>query len=72
MARKASLNALIGLAAPPSDSDVAIGDTVDAPGGLLGTVRFLGPVAGKKGIFAGIELVGKHAAMGKNNGDVNG
>lgn len=56
-----------------SDSlDLAVGDDVDVPGGLQGTVRFVGSVDGKKGLFAGIELHPDYAARGKNNGDVDG
>lgn len=52
--------------------EVAIGDTVEVPGGMLGTVRFIGPVAGRKGTFAGVELHPEYAARGKNSGDVDG
>ncbi|RDA89233.1 hypothetical protein CP532_0580 [Ophiocordyceps camponoti-leonardi (nom. inval.)] len=58
-------------AAAASD-DVAIGDAVDVPGAMHGTLRFLGPVQGKKGSFAGVELHADFAARGKNNGDVDG
>lgn len=59
-----------GRLAPPSD--VQIGDTVDVPGNMLGTVRFIGTVAGRKGTFAGVELHREFAARGKNSGDVDG
>lgn len=49
-----------------------VGDAVDVPGGMSGTVRFVGTVQGKKGTFAGIELHQDFAARGKNNGDVDG
>ncbi|PHH60413.1 hypothetical protein CDD81_1691 [Ophiocordyceps australis] len=52
--------------------DVAVGSAVDVPGGMHGVVRFLGPVQGKKGIFAGIELHSSFASRGKNSGDVDG
>jgi len=52
--------------------DVQVGDLVNVPGGMYGTVKFLGPVAGKPGRFAGIELGAEYAARGKNNGDVDG
>ncbi|RAO72645.1 uncharacterized protein BHQ10_008657 [Talaromyces amestolkiae] len=55
----------------PSD-DIRVGDQVNVPGGMYGTVRFLGVVDGKPGRFAGIELATEHAARGKNNGDVDG
>lgn len=55
----------------PSD-DIRVGDQVNVPGGMYGTVRFLGTVNGKPGRFAGIELAAEHASRGKNNGDVEG
>lgn len=55
----------------PSD-DIRVGDLVNVPGGMHGTVRYLGVVDGKPGRFAGIELATEHAARGKNNGDVDG
>lgn len=50
----------------------AVGDTVDVPGNMYGTVRFIGTVQGKKGTFAGVELHPEFASRGKNNGDVDG
>jgi dynactin complex subunit len=52
--------------------DVTVGDTVEVPGNMQGVVRFVGPVQGKKGTFAGVELHADYAARGKNNGDVDG
>ncbi|TPR09663.1 hypothetical protein CAN33_0052595 [Aspergillus niger] len=52
--------------------DVQVGDLVNVPGGMFGTVKYLGSVAGKPGKFAGIELAPEHARRGKNNGDVEG
>ncbi|KAL2216313.1 putative Noc1p protein [Thermoascus aurantiacus ATCC 26904] len=52
--------------------DIQVGDLVNVPGGMYGTVRYLGPVAGKPGRFAGIELAPEHASRGKNSGDVDG
>ncbi|KAH8890952.1 hypothetical protein GQ53DRAFT_163782 [Thozetella sp. PMI_491] len=56
----------------PADDPVTIGDVVDVPGGMLGVVRFIGSVQGRKGTFAGVELQKEHASRGKNNGDVDG
>ncbi len=56
----------------PGDESISIGDVVDVPGGMLGTVRFIGTVQGRKGTFAGVELSKEFAARGKNNGDVDG
>ncbi|KAK3341555.1 hypothetical protein B0T25DRAFT_345499 [Lasiosphaeria hispida] len=55
----------------PAD-DISVGDAVDVPGNMSGTVRFVGSVAGRKGTFAGVELHRDFAARGKNNGDVDG
>ncbi|KAL2270139.1 hypothetical protein VTJ83DRAFT_2323 [Remersonia thermophila] len=59
-------------AAAHAADDIAIGDTVEVPGSMMGTVRFIGPVTGRKGTFAGVELHPEFAARGKNNGDVDG
>lgn len=56
--------------APPDT--VTVGDSVDVPGNMFGVVRFVGPVQGKKGVFAGVELDADFAPRGKNNGDVDG
>ncbi|KAJ4396985.1 hypothetical protein N0V93_001209 [Gnomoniopsis smithogilvyi] len=53
-------------------SDLSVGDRVEVPGNMLGMVRFIGAVQGKKGIFTGVELLPEFAARGKNNGDVDG
>lgn len=52
--------------------NLEVGDIVDVPGGMHGTVKFIGEVKGKKGIFAGVELSREWAARGKNDGDVEG
>lgn len=57
--------------APPVD-DVTVGDNVEVPGNMQGTVRFIGTIPGKKGMFAGVELHSEFAQRGKNNGDVEG
>ncbi|KAL9036984.1 MAG: hypothetical protein Q9180_003986 [Flavoplaca navasiana] len=51
---------------------LTVGDQVDVPGGMHGTIKFIGEVKGKKGVFAGVELSREWAARGKNNGDVDG
>ncbi|EJT78585.1 hypothetical protein GGTG_03684 [Gaeumannomyces tritici R3-111a-1] len=62
--------------ARPSTADphgaVAVGDSVDVPGNMVGTVRFVGSVGGRRGVFAGVELHPEFALRGKNNGDVDG
>ncbi|CAI7636283.1 unnamed protein product [Penicillium glandicola] len=52
--------------------DVQVGDVVNVPGGMYGTIKYLGSVAGKAGRFAGVELSSEHAQRGKNSGDVDG
>ncbi|KFY01510.1 hypothetical protein V490_00867 [Pseudogymnoascus sp. VKM F-3557] len=54
------------------EGEVEVGELVDVPGNMHGTVKFLGTVAGKKGVFAGVELSEEYSARGKNNGDVDG
>lgn len=54
------------------EGDLEVGDLVDVPGSMHGTVKFIGNVQGKKGTFAGVELSEEYAARGKNNGDVDG
>lgn len=49
-----------------------VGDTVEVPGGMHGTVKFVGAVDGKKGTFAGVQLAAEYAARGKNSGEVDG
>ncbi|KAI5292258.1 hypothetical protein KEM55_007939, partial [Ascosphaera atra] len=51
---------------------IQVGDAVRVPGGMHGTVRFVGAVEGKAGRFAGIDLDPKFAGKGRNNGDFNG
>ncbi|KAK2740381.1 hypothetical protein FQN57_006121 [Myotisia sp. PD_48] len=52
--------------------DIQVGDLVNVPGGMYGTIKFLGSVAGKPGRFAGVELALEHSGRGKNNGEVDG
>lgn len=52
--------------------EIKVGDVVNVPGDLYGTVRFVGAVAGKPGRFAGVELAPEYAGRGKNSGDVDG
>jgi len=40
--------------------------------GFEGTLRYLGPVEGKEGIYAGVELSAGFAGRGKNDGSVDG
>ncbi|KAK3310577.1 uncharacterized protein B0T15DRAFT_42702 [Chaetomium strumarium] len=54
------------------NDEITVGDTVEVPGSMTGTVRFIGPVAGRKGTFAGVELHPDYAPRGKNSGDVDG
>ncbi|KAI9679957.1 MAG: hypothetical protein M1817_004972 [Caeruleum heppii] len=55
-----------------ADRDIDVGDLVDVPGGMHGTVKFIGNVKGKNGVFAGVELSQQFAQRGKNDGDVEG
>ncbi|KAG8970030.1 hypothetical protein FRC03_011829 [Tulasnella sp. 419] len=40
--------------------------------GMEGTLRFLGPIEGKNGVFAGVELFEGYHGKGKNDGSVAG
>ncbi|KAJ9610174.1 hypothetical protein H2204_015396 [Knufia peltigerae] len=51
---------------------LSVGDTVLVPGDMHGTVKFIGPVTGKKGVFAGVQLATEYAPRGKNSGEVDG
>jgi CAP-Gly domain/CLIP1 zinc knuckle len=52
--------------------ELRVGETVDVPGDMYGTVKFVGEVAGKKGKFAGVQLAAEFTGRGKNSGDVDG
>ena len=54
------------------NQNLEVGDVVDVPGMMHGTIKFIGEVKGKKGHFAGVELAKEFAANGKNSGDVEG
>lgn len=54
------------------DVEVEVGDLVNVPGDMHGTVRFVGSVKGKPGMFAGVELSQEFAQRGKNDGDADG
>jgi CAP-Gly domain-containing linker protein 1 len=41
-------------------------------GNFEGTVRYIGPIEGKVGSFAGVELDAGFAGKGKNDGSVDG
>ncbi|KAF2161967.1 hypothetical protein M409DRAFT_58735 [Zasmidium cellare ATCC 36951] len=73
--RKASLRTLNGNQTPTGKMDggeLEVGDTVNVPGDMYGTVKFIGNVRGKNGKFVGVELDREFAARGKNDGDVDG
>lgn len=78
--RKASLQALTGggpktpssRAATMDSAELDVGDLVNVPGEMYGTVKFVGSVRGKNGQFLGVELDAAFAARGKNDGDVDG
>lgn len=69
---KMVLSPLTPRAGPMASDSAGLGDTVEVPGNMHGTVRFIGTVQGKKGTFAGVELHPEFASRGKNNGDVDG
>lgn len=51
--------------------DFVVGDSVRVESlGFEGKLRFVGEIDGKQGIWAGVELSGGFAGLGKNNGSV--
>lgn len=59
-------------AATPSRR-MEIGDEVRFEGSdLTGVLRYLGPVEGRDGHFAGLELTGASVGQGKNDGTIQG
>ena len=54
---------------PPSG--LHVGDRVSALG-MEGTLRYIGDVQFKPGMWGGIELSGEYAGKGKNDGTVQG
>ena len=53
--------------------DFEVGDHVRIESlGMEGTLRYLGPIDGKPGVFAGVELAPGFSGHGKNDGSVGG
>lgn len=59
---------------PPPKAAVPfrIGDRVRLPEGQFGILRYVGPISGKNGEFAGVELLDEWASQGRHNGEFNG
>lgn len=55
-----------------ADTTLEVGEVVNVPGDMFGTVKFVGSVRGKSGVFVGVELDERFAVRGKNSGDVDG
>ena len=71
--RSPSRAAASGRATPARERQLEIGDMVRLEGSdLVGVLRYLGPVHGRDGFFAGLELTGASAGRGKNDGTVHG
>lgn len=76
--RKASLIALTGTGVNGNKMgggdgrEVHSGDSVNVPGGMTGVAKYIGSIAGKAGVFMGVELDKQYASKGKNDGDVDG
>lgn len=59
--------------ARPSAGVCEVGDKVRLEGSdLVGILRYKGPVHGREGHFAGLELIGTSQGKGKNNGTIQG
>ncbi|WFD22211.1 hypothetical protein MEQU1_000876 [Malassezia equina] len=55
------------------DRGLEVGDAVSFEGtDLTGVLRYLGPVHGRDGLFAGLELTGLSYGQGKNDGTIQG
>lgn len=50
----------------------AIGDRIRLPERQQGILRYIGPIQGKAGEFAGVELIDEWACQGRHNGEYNG
>ncbi|PKI83451.1 hypothetical protein MVES1_002682 [Malassezia vespertilionis] len=62
-----------GATTPFKQRSWEIGDMVQLQGSeLVGVLRYLGPVHGREGRFAGLELIGSSAGRGKNDGTIEG
>lgn len=55
-----------------SFANLTIGDRVTLPDGQVGLLRYVGPIDGKHGDFAGVELIEEYASMGRHNGEHEG
>lgn len=61
------------VSAPPSDYEATVGDAVRIKSmGMEGTVRYVGGVDGKSGVWVGVELDSGFEGRGKNDGTVDG
>lgn len=64
------------LAPPLPSSEPRVGTSVEfelsAGETMTGTLRFIGGVEGKAGVWAGVELDDDFAGRGKNDGSVQG
>lgn len=49
----------------------AVGARVEVPGGAA-VLRYVGSIAGREGVFCGLELLGELRGRGKNSGEVSG
>lgn len=56
-----------------SERPFEVGDAVTLAGtDLTGVLRYLGPVHGRDGLYAGLELTGLSYGQGKNDGTIQG
>lgn len=55
-----------------SSLKLSIGDKVTLPDGQSAILRYIGPIQGKDGEFAGVELTGDFVSMGKHSGTYEG
>ncbi|WFD26407.1 hypothetical protein MNAN1_001387 [Malassezia nana] len=67
-------SARVGPSTPArSERPLEVGDAVTLAGtDLTGVLRYLGPVHGRDGLYAGLELTGLSYGQGKNDGTIQG
>ncbi|CAE7228380.1 unnamed protein product [Rhizoctonia solani] len=72
-ARPESRTSNIGRSLSRAGHEFEVGDPVRIESlGMEGTLRFMGEIDGKNGIWAGVELTAAYAGKGKNDGSVSG
>lgn len=56
----------------PMEDHLMTGDVVQLPGEASGLLKFIGPLQGREGVYAGVQMSSHFLHLGKNSGDYNG